>query len=74
MHLRLVPVVRLLIGLTGSKMKGTGDFFVEQDIEHRFAYDGIESDRKFPDKTGSFVGIENFIQLSLPRLKKRLPR
>ncbi len=65
MHLRLVSVVRFLIGLSGSKMKGTGDFLVKQDIEHRFAYDGIESDRKLPDKTGAFIGIENFIQLSL---------
>ena len=62
MHLGAVAVIGLLVGLSGSKMKRTGDFLIKQNVPHRFSDMRVKSKGKLTDIARTLVGVENAIK------------
>src|ERR1035437_4893541 len=62
-HRRAVAVVTLVVALPGRKMDGTENLLVEQNIAHRPGNPGIDTNGKLADIPGSFVRIEDQVEL-----------
>ncbi len=62
MDLGAVAVVAVFIGLAGGEVEGTADFFVEEDIAHGLQDIGVDTEGKFADVAGAFIGVEDFVE------------
>ncbi len=61
-HLGVVPVFSAFVALPRGEVEGAADFFVKQDIPHRFEDVRIEGDRKFPDITRPWIAIQDGVK------------
>ena len=61
--LTVVAVGCFFVALTGGEVERAGDFFVEQRITHRITDVGVHAERPFTEVAGTFVGIEDFVEL-----------
>ena len=63
MDLAAVPIVGVVVGLTGREVERAGNFFVEENVAHRMKHERIEPERELADVTRARIGIEDFVQL-----------
>jgi hypothetical protein len=63
MDLGAVAIVCFLVGLSGCEVEGTGDFFIKEDIAHRFADGWMEAEGELADVACAFIAIEDLVDL-----------
>ena len=65
MHRGLISVRRIFIRSARRKMNTSADLFIEKRIFHRMEHIRIDTDSKFTEISGSFIGVQQCIEMCI---------